>query len=155
MPLVALTCRTWKPASLEAGVLAGLNRVLDACDLPVVWARGGDEKRQATYVHASGDEELVRCPACDYATERSWATTAWAGPPDEPELLPEEVATPGCDTITTLAEYLDIPAARTLKMVFYSVKGQVTCIVIRGDRLVDEAKLARVLGTGWYYASLE
>jgi prolyl-tRNA synthetase len=50
---------------------------------------------------------------------------------------------------------LDIPTARTLKMVFYSVEGKVTCVVIRGDRAVDEAKLVRVLGTDWYYASLE
>jgi prolyl-tRNA synthetase len=40
-------------------------------------------------------------------------------------------------------------------MVFYSVEGKVTCTVIRGDRQVDEAKLARVLGTDWYYISLE
>jgi prolyl-tRNA synthetase len=140
---------------LESRVLAALNRVLGVCDLPVVWAYTGDEDRQAYFVHPSGDEDLVRCPSCDYAAGRSWATTAWPGPPDEPESPPVEIATPGCDTIAALAEYLDIPAAETLKMVFYSVKGQVTCIVIRGDRLVDEAKLARVLGTGWYYASLE
>jgi prolyl-tRNA synthetase len=35
------------------------------------------------------------------------------------------------------------------------VEGNVYCIVIRGDRAVDEAKLARLLGTRWYYASLE
>ncbi len=40
-------------------------------------------------------------------------------------------------------------------MVFYSVAGRVTCVVIRGDRAVDEAKLARLLGTDRTYASLE
>jgi prolyl-tRNA synthetase len=40
-------------------------------------------------------------------------------------------------------------------MVFYSVKGKVTCVVIRGDRAVDEDKLARLLGTDQYYTSLE
>jgi prolyl-tRNA synthetase len=54
-----------------------------------------------------------------------------------------------------LAEFLGIPAAQTLKMVFYSVAGRVTCIVIRGDRAVDEDKLARVLGTDRYYASVD
>ena len=40
-------------------------------------------------------------------------------------------------------------------MVFYSVAGRVTCVVIRGDRAVDESKLSRVLGTDQYYASLD
>ena len=48
-----------------------------------------------------------------------------------------------------------MPTAQTLKMVFCSVAGRVTCVVIRGDRAVDEAKLARLLGTDRYYASLE
>ena len=142
-------------------VIPAIDRVLEACGLSVVWAEAGDEGHRACYPHPSGDEELVRCLACGYAAERSWATAIWPKPPDDPELLTEEIATPGCDTIAPLAEFLDIPAAQTLKMVFYSVEeGHGTwhghaCVVIRGDRVVDEAKMARVLGTDWYYASLE
>ena len=132
-----------------------LDRVFAACGLPVLWAGAGDAGRRAYFHHPSGDEKVVRCPDCGYAAERSWATTAWPEPPDEAELSPEEIETPGCDTIAALAEFLDISATRTLKMVFYSVEGRVTCVVIRGDRAVDETKLARVLGTGEYYASLE
>lgn len=131
-----------------------LARVLAVCDVQATWA-GVGQARRAYFVHPSGDEDLVRCPACGYAAERSWAALAWPHPPDEAELPPEEIETPGCDTISALAEFLDIPAARTLKMVFYSVEGQVTCVVIRGDRAVDEDKLVRVLGTDQYYASLE
>jgi prolyl-tRNA synthetase len=40
-------------------------------------------------------------------------------------------------------------------MVFYSVQGRVTCVVVRGDRAVDEDKLIRILGTDQYYTSLE
>jgi prolyl-tRNA synthetase len=132
-----------------------LAAVLQACELPWVRADAGDEGQRFCLAHPAGDEELARCPACDYAAQRRWATTAWPKPPDEAELPPEEVETPGCDTIAALADYLDIPKSRTLKMVFFSVDGSVTCLVIRGDRTIDEAKLARVLGTGWYYPSLE
>jgi prolyl-tRNA synthetase len=141
--------------AIEQKVTVAIDRVLAACDLAADWAEAGDGGHRAYYAHPSGDEDLVRCSACGYATERSWATTSWPEPPDEQELPTEEIATPGCDTIDTLAEFLDIPSARTLKMVFYSVEGKVTCVVIRGDRTVDEAKLVRVLGTDWYYASLE
>jgi prolyl-tRNA synthetase len=142
-------------AAAEGQVEAALAHILAACDLQVVWAQAGDGDRQAFYAHPAGDEDLVRCPGCGYAAARAWASTAWPDPPDKAERPPEEIATPGCDTIAALAEYLDIPAARTLKMVFYSVGGKVTCVVIRGDRAVDEDKLARTLGTDQYYASLE
>ncbi len=142
-------------AGVAGELRTALDRVLAACDVPVVWAKAGEGDRRAEYFHASGDEEVVRCPGCDNASERSWATTVWPASSDEPELPPEEIATPGCDTIAGLAEFLDIPKARTLKMVFYSVERKVTCVVIRGDRAVDEDKLARLLGTDQYYASLE
>jgi prolyl-tRNA synthetase len=136
-------------------VETALERVFSACDVTPVWALAGHEGRCAVYVHPAGDEDLVCCRTCDYAAMRAWATTAWAEPPQEPELPPEEVHTPDCNTIAALAGFLDIPESKTLKMVFYSVDGEVTCVVIRGDRSVDEAKLARVLGTDWYYVSLE
>jgi prolyl-tRNA synthetase len=146
------------PADLEAArreVEAALEQFLVVCDLTTVWAEAGAGDRRAFFLHPAGDEELVNCSACDYAAERTWAETRWPDPPDEPELARGEIETPGCDTIAALAEFLDIPPSKTLKMVFYSVEGKVTCVVIRGDRSVDEAKLARVLGTDWYYASLE
>jgi prolyl-tRNA synthetase len=139
----------------EDQVAGALGRILAACGLAAEWAKAGERDRQALLAHPAGDLEVVRCPSCGYASERSWATTAWPAPPGEPELPPEEVSTPGCDTIASLAAFLQIAAAQTLKMVFYSVESKVTCLVIRGDRSVDEAKLARVLGTRWYYSSLE
>jgi prolyl-tRNA synthetase len=142
-------------ATVAEQVTAALDRILAACDLPAVWAGGGDGEQRLYFVHPSGDENLVRCPACGYAAERGLATTLWPGLPGEPEQPVEEIATPGCNTIAALAEFLDVSTTRTLKMVFYSVAGRVTCVVIRGDRAVDEAKLARLLGTDRYYASLE
>jgi prolyl-tRNA synthetase len=136
-------------------IAEALERILAVCQVPAVWADAGNGSQRAYYVHPSGDDDLVRCPSCGYAAERSWATMSWLEPPVGTELAPEEIETPGCDTIAALAQFLDIPAAQTLKMVFYSVEGRVTCVVIRGDRQVDEAKLARVLGTDWYYSSLE
>jgi prolyl-tRNA synthetase len=141
--------------AITGQVRAAIDGVLASCSLPTVWAGVGDKGSRAYYGHPSGDDNLVRCPACGYAEERSWATTRWPQPRDETELPTEEIATPGCDTIASLAEFLQIPASQTLKMVFYSVEGKVNCVVIRGDRAVDETKLARVLGTDWYYASLE
>jgi len=134
---------------------SALADLLQACALEVVWAQAGDAGRHVFFPHLLGDGEMVCCPDCGYAAERSWAAVTWPDLPAGDELAPEEIETPGCNTIASLAEFLGIPAAQTLKMVFYSVAGRVTCVVIRGDRAVDEIKLARVLGTDRYYASLE
>ncbi len=139
----------------EEPVAAILNELGEEWALPLVWAEVHTRDRAAFYPHPAGDEELAHCPSCGYAAVRSWARTVWPEPPDEPELPVEEVATPGCDTIAALADFLGIPAWRTLKVVFYSVEGRVTCVVIRGDRAVDNDKLARALGTDRYYLSLE
>ena len=136
-------------------VKGAIKRVLAACELDTVWSESNEEGQRAHVLHASGDVELVRCPTCGYVAEKPWTQLPWPDALTNQSLPPEEIATPGCDTIASLAEFLDIPAAQTLKMVFYSVEGRVTCVVIRGDRAVDEDKLARVLGTDQYYASLE
>ncbi len=153
-PLAEIALFDAETTATVQGVEAALGQMLAACDLSVIWAdaEGG---RRAYFLHPAGDEKVVHCPACGYAAERSWATTNWPSPPDEAELPLEEVETPGCDTIAALCDFLNISPSKTLKMVFCSVEGKVTCVVIRGDRQVDEAKLARLLGTDQFYASLE
>ncbi len=142
-------------ADVESRITTALDQVFTACDVDVEWAGADGTGHRALFTHSAGDQEWVDCSFCDYAAIRSWATTTWPDPPDEAELPRQEIATPGCDTIAALADFLDIPATKTLKMVFYSVEGKVTCIVIRGDRSVDERRLARMLGTDRYYPSLE
>ena len=142
-------------ANLRPQIVEALETIFEACGVSPLWAGAGQGALAAFLAHPGGDAEVVRCPACGQASERSWATTAWPPPPAEEELPTEWIATPGCDTIASLAEFLGIPAVRTLKMVFCSVEGKVTCVVIRGDRQVDEAKLARLLGTTRHYPSLE
>jgi prolyl-tRNA synthetase len=136
-------------------VALALGRVLEACGVSLTWAEVDDGEEGAFLAHNAGDQDLAVCGGCGYAALRSRAAPAWPEPPSEPELPPEEVETPGCNTIAQLAAFLGIPAARTLKMVFYSVEGKVTCLAIRGDRSIDEAKLARILGTRQHYPSLE
>jgi prolyl-tRNA synthetase len=144
-----------KDLAVQVDIQNAIDAFLAACELHTAWAPGSCGEQRAYYTHSAGDETLVQCAACGYAAEQSRATTAWTEAADGPELPTEEIETPDCNTIASLANFLEISPAQTLKMVFYSVEGQVTCVVIRGDRSVDEAKLARVLGTDWYYSSLE
>ena len=65
-------------------------------------------------------------------------------------LLPiEEVETPNTTTIEALADFLDIPLARTAKAVFFmGQSGRFIFAVIRGDLEINETKLRQVTGEG-------
>ncbi|MGQ9567877.1 MAG: proline--tRNA ligase [Anaerolineae bacterium] len=98
------------------------------------------------WAHPAGEREVALCGTCGYAAERAAAVPRWSDAPDEPLKPVQPVATPGATTIADLAAFLQLPPARTLKSVFYTVEGKVLCLVLRGDRAVDEAKVARLLG---------
>jgi prolyl-tRNA synthetase len=55
------------------------------------------------------------------------------------------LATPHCDTIEALAQFLNVPTSRTAKAIFYSTGERVIFAVIRGDLQIDEAKVKRAL----------
>ena len=118
---------------------------------------GADGSRAHRWLlpHEAGEDTFVRCRGCDYTATLSAARMAAPEIEDAEELPLEEVATPGATTIAALAEFLNVPTHRTLKVVFYSVRGRVVCVAIRGDRTVDEDKLASVLGSADFYASTE
>jgi prolyl-tRNA synthetase len=58
----------------------------------------------------------------------------------------EEVETPHCATIESLAQFLNIPTRQTAKAMFYVADDQLLFAVLRGDLAVSEAKLVRALG---------
>ncbi len=108
---------------------------------------GGSGSHEFMLPHPGGEDTFVRCARCGYAANREGAVAAPdADPEEEPRPL-EEVATPGTTSIQDVAHYLGIPTRRTAKAVFYRRGEDLVFVVIRGDLEVNEAKLARVLGT--------
>jgi len=99
------------------------------------------------FEHPAGDTAALHCHQCGFIALPAAAVIA---PPaaDMSEMLPvEEVETPDCTTIAGLASFLNITAAQTMKVVFYTTEDrQVVCAVIRGHLAIDEEKLSRALG---------
>jgi len=120
-----------------------------------IGATDGSRAHRWLLPHEAGEDTFVRCHDCDYTATLSAARMAEPESEDTEGLPLREVATPGATTIAALAEFLNVPTHRTLKVVFYTVRGRVVCVAIRGDRTVDEAKLASVLGSADFYASTE
>ena len=128
-------------------------RIFDRCGLPAIvvdadsGAIGGKDSQEFVLLADAGEDNIILCETpCGYAANAEKAEFRKPpNPAEEPQAV-EEVHTPGVKTIAELAEYMDVPAAKTLKAVFYMVDGELSFVVIRGDLEVNEIKLSNALG---------
>ena len=104
-----------------------------------------------------GEDIVLICPQCDYADNREVATFVRDAPSTEPLQDMVEVETPNVTTIQALADFLNIPLAKTAKAVFFKGdSGRMVFAVIRGDLDVNETKLRKAAGElGLVPASVE
>ncbi len=97
---------------------------------------------------STGDIEIIHCESCKY-TERielaKFKKTALAG---EEQLPIEKVLTPDCNTIESLANFLNLPKEKTAKALMYTrtSDNQFIFVVVRGDMNLSEAKLTNAIG---------
>ena len=107
---------------------------------------GGKVAHEFMYLTPIGEDTLVICNSCGYAANREVARFVKEPRPARPAAL-EQVATPGTNTITALAEYLGISASETAKVVFligdYGAAAPARLIValVRGDMEVNETAI--------------
>jgi len=128
-------------------------RIFDHCRVPTIpvladsGAMGGTDTHEFIYLTDIGEDSLLLCPKCDYAANAEVAAFVKepAHADEEPQPL-EEIDTPGQRTIDDLAAFLNVPATKTCKAVFYLADGEPVLIAIRGDMDVNEAKLRNALG---------
>lgn len=109
-------------------------------------AIGGNTSHEFVVQANSGEADLVYCEQCDYAANVEKAASV----PEVPNLSPtktnkELVHTPNMKTIAEVAEFLEITPKETIKSLLYEADGDLVCVVIRGDRQINEVKLQRVL----------
>ncbi len=107
------------------------------------------QDHEETYsISSLGDVELIFCPSCRYGDRAEQASFKKMDPDEESKLFLQEISTPGCSTIDSLIEYLQIPASKTSKAMMF-VKGgsdQFVFVVIRGDMQLSESKLKQAIG---------
>jgi prolyl-tRNA synthetase len=161
-------------ASLEEVYVAmrdAYQRIFEACRLDYTMveadtgAIGGSASHEFMVVAETGESAVVRCPKCGYAANVEKAETRRVAPApvsgdagaageaasgaagkaasDQPEL--REVATPGKHSIEEVSAFLGIPAAGLVKTLIYETEKGPVAVAIRGDREVNEVKLANHL----------
>jgi prolyl-tRNA synthetase len=123
---------------------AGLDAVRIEADSGMM---GGTGSHEFVVIADSGENTIVRCVNHDYAANLETAVCAAPSMPDETLHTLEEVATPNCQTIEEVANFLGVPTAQTLKSMVYRVNDEVVIVVLRGDRTVNDFKLPKVFKT--------
>ena len=108
-------------------------------------AIGGKASHEFMVITESGEDEILYCHECGYASNTEKAQSTKSKMPEEVPLPLTEVATPGMKTIEGVAEFLKLSTTQTIKAVFYSADGEFIFVVIRGDLEVNETKLRNLL----------
>ena len=124
----------------------GLDFVVVGADTGMM---GGTASHEFMALSPYGEDIVLICLECGYADNREVATFEREAAAGEAPLPMEEVETPSTTTIQALAEFLNIPLAKTAKAVFYTGdSGRFVFAVIRGDLDVNETKLRKASGEG-------
>jgi prolyl-tRNA synthetase len=118
---------------------------------------GGKESFDFLAPSGSGENTLVTCENGDSAADLEIACGV-PSPAELPDALgaPEEVDTPGVETIEALAAFLGIDATATSKaMPVIRTDGTLVLGLVRGDDRLSEGKLLGVLGSDFRPATAD
>lgn len=123
-------------------------------------AMGGSTSAEFQVLAQNGEDAIVACRACDYAANIEIAAAHYIERPrhDLRNMAPvEKVHTPGVHTIQELVGFLKngLRPESTLKTLVYVAGDETVMAVIRGDRELNETKLARHLGQPEVYLASE
>jgi prolyl-tRNA synthetase len=127
------------------------NRIFERCALtfrPVeaaTGAIGGSHSHEFMVLSDTGESEIIVCE-CGYAAtdERAEGQVVAPEQSEEPGEL-ERVDTPDAKTIEQVSEFLGVEPWRLIKTIIYEVDGRPVAVLVRGDREVQEEKLAMAL----------
>ncbi len=127
------------------------NRIFERCRLdfrPVeaaTGAIGGSHSHEFMVLSDTGESEVIVCE-CGYAATDERAEGAIASSADLGEECEiERVDTPEMRTIEEVAGFLKVSPDRLVKTILYEVDGRTVAVLVRGDRDINEAKVAACL----------
>jgi prolyl-tRNA synthetase len=112
-------------------------------DLPFV-----DNANETFFKSPAGSQEILECEICGNVARRE-ITEVKKTPFSQEEQLPlEKVSTPDCNSIDSLANFLQIPKEKTAKALMYMrlADQKFIFVVVRGDMQLSETKLKNVIG---------
>lgn len=127
-------------------------KIFDRCGLensPVQadsGAIGGSFSAEFMVKSEVGEDEIVFCKHCDYAANIEKAESVNHKPCKEEMLGLEEVHTPEIKTIEELQQFMNVSASKCAKTLIFDADGRSVAVVVRGDRDVNDTKVANAIG---------
>lgn len=109
-------------------------------------AMGGSLSEEYQAITDIGEDVLVLCKDCDYASNLEIAQTVSSLQQDGEEKEIEMVHTPHQATIEDVCKYLNIDVKHSVKALLMNADGELVICFIRGDRELCENKVCKVLG---------
>lgn len=107
---------------------------------------GGAGSHEFMAPSPAGEDEVVLCTSCGYAANIELASSKSPAPTFPPWSSLEELATPGARSIEEVSNFLQIDPRLTLKtLMVMTGEGPLLCL-LRGDQLLEEKKLQRLVG---------
>lgn len=109
-------------------------------------AMGGSGSQEFMVKSESGEDVIAFCPHCRYAANVEKAACVPETAENE-ELKPlQKIHTPKAGTIEELVAFLGTDSKHFAKTLIYTAGEQTIAVMVRGDREVNETKLANLLG---------
>lgn len=105
-------------------------------------AIGGSNSAEFMVKSEVGEDDVVFCTCCDYAANIEKATSKLEEVEKEELMEAKKIATPDSRGINEVAEFLNISSKKTVKTLLYNVDGKIVAVFVRGDREVNEVKVA-------------
>jgi prolyl-tRNA synthetase len=110
-------------------------------------AIGGSASHEFHVLADSGEDLIAYCPESDYAANVELAEAiAPAAHRAAPLETMRQVETPRQTTCEEVAALLDIPLARTVKLIAVMVGEQMFVLLLRGDHMLNEVKVGKLEG---------
>lgn len=109
-------------------------------------AMGGSASAEFMVKSEVGEDEIVFCSGCDYAANIEKATSVNHEASTEEMKEMSEIETPNVHTIEELQDFFKMDAGQFAKTLIYYADGKTVVVVVRGDRDVNETKVANAIG---------
>jgi prolyl-tRNA synthetase len=109
-------------------------------------AMGGTLSEEYQAITDIGEDILVLCHDCDYASNLEIAETISSLEDNETKKELEMVQTPHQETIDDVCSYLKIDVKKSVKALLMNADGKLVVLFIRGDRELCSNKVCKLLG---------
>lgn len=106
---------------------------------------GGLLSEEFQAISEIGEDTVVLCDSCDYASNLEVSKKIDPAMETEEEKTLQMVETPNQESIEEVARFLNLPIEKTVKALLMNVDGNLVICLVRGNRELNEPKILKLL----------